>query len=41
LVSALGKSYLRLVTHMDIDDEANERACAILQELLKRAFMAK
>jgi hypothetical protein len=26
---------------MDIDDEATERAFAILQELLKRAFMAK
>jgi threonine aldolase len=41
LVSALGKSYLRLVTHMDITDEANERAGAILQELLERAFVLK
>jgi threonine aldolase len=41
LVSALGKSYLRLVTHMDISDEATERACDILKALLERSLMAK
>ncbi|MBM3656358.1 MAG: low specificity L-threonine aldolase [Actinobacteria bacterium] len=40
-VSALGENYVRLVTHMDISDEANDRACFILQELLNGAFMVE
>jgi threonine aldolase len=39
LVSALGPTYVRLVTHMDVSDLQIEKACEILQNLLKRAFM--
>lgn len=40
-VSALGPTYVRLVTHMDINDNQIQQAAEILQKLLKRAFMAK
>lgn len=40
-ISALGPTYVRLVTHMDVSDTDVERACEILQELLQRAFMSK
>lgn len=39
-VSALGPTYLRLVTHMDVNEKQIYNACEILQRLLKRAFMA-
>lgn len=39
-VSALGPTFVRLVTHMDLDDAQVERAGEILQKLLKRAFMS-
>ena len=40
-ISALGPTFVRLVTHRDINDAHVERAATILQELLDRAFMAK
>ena len=40
-ISALGPTYVRLVTHRDVNDPQIERACSILQELLKSAFVAK
>ena len=40
-VSALGPTFVRLVTHRDINDLQIERACSILQELLQGAFVAK
>jgi threonine aldolase len=40
-LSALGPMYVRLVTHMDINDEDIDRACEILQKLLQSAFVAK
>lgn len=40
-VSALGPTYVRLVTHLDLTSEATTSAMAILRELLKRAFVTK
>lgn len=40
-VSALGPTYIRLVTHLDLTGEATNSAMTILRELLKRAFVAK
>ncbi|MFM7874359.1 MAG: low specificity L-threonine aldolase, partial [Actinomycetota bacterium] len=40
-VSALGPKYVRLVTHLDIDDRGIERAVEVLQRLLKSAFVSK
>ena len=40
LVSALGPSYVRLVTHLDISSSEAQRAGEILGELLQRAFVA-
>jgi threonine aldolase len=34
LVSALGPTFLRLVTHLDVDDEGIERAIAVLKPLV-------
>jgi threonine aldolase len=36
LVSALGPTFLRLVTHLDVDDEGVERALQVLQPLVSR-----
>jgi threonine aldolase len=36
LVSALGPTFLRLVTHLDVDDAAVERAAEVLAPLLRR-----
>ena len=41
LLSALGPNFVRLVTHLDIDDEATEKAGKILVDLLQSAFVAK
>ena len=41
LVSALGPTFVRLVTHMDIDDETAAKSAAILAELLNSVFVAK
>ena len=41
LASALGPKFLRLVTHLDFDDEQLSRVCSILPELLQRSLMAK
>ncbi|HEU5006728.1 MAG TPA: GntG family PLP-dependent aldolase [Jatrophihabitantaceae bacterium] len=35
LVSALGPRFLRLVTHLDVDDEGLERAIAVLRPLVR------
>lgn len=40
-ISALGPTFVRLVTHRDIKDDQIQRAAAILQDLLNRAFVAK
>ncbi len=40
-IGALGPKYVRLVTHMDVDDQGVDRAIAVLKNLLERAFMAK
>ena len=40
-VSALGPKYVRLVTHLDVDDQGIERAVEVLQRLLKSAFVPK
>ena len=40
LISALGPTFVRLVTHRDIDDSQIQHAAEILQDLLKSAFMA-
>jgi threonine aldolase len=40
-IGALGPTFVRLVTHRDINDSQIDRAASILQELLKRAFVAK
>jgi threonine aldolase len=40
-VSALGPKYVRLVTHLDVDDAGIEKASAVLKDLLERAFMSK
>ena len=41
LVSALGPTFVRLVTHMDIDDEMSAKSAAILAALLNSVFVAK
>ena len=40
LASALGPTYLRLVTHMDVTAEDIEKVNQILPELLQRSFVA-
>jgi len=40
LLSALGPRFVRLVTHLDVDDRQTEEASAILTELLQSAFVA-
>lgn len=40
-VGALGPKYVRLVTHLDVDDAGIEKASAVLKDLLERAFMSK
>lgn len=40
-VSALGPTFVRLVTHRDVNDSHIERASEILQGLLERAFVTK
>lgn len=40
-ISALGPTFVRLVTHRDINDSQIERASSILQDLLKNAFVSK
>jgi len=40
LISALGPTFVRLVTHRDVDDLQVQDAAAILQDLLKSAFVA-
>ena len=40
-ISALGPKYVRLVTHLDLDDSGLAKAIEVLQELLKRAFVSK
>jgi threonine aldolase len=37
LVSALGPRFLRLVTHLDVDDDGVERALKVLQPLIRAA----
>lgn len=37
LVSALGPRFLRLVTHLDIDDDATDRAIEVLRPLVRAA----
>jgi threonine aldolase len=37
LVSALGPRLLRLVTHLDVDDDAIDRAIAVLRPLVRRS----
>ena len=36
-VSALGRTMLRAVTHLDVDDDGTDHACAVLAEVLRRA----
>ncbi|NCW34557.1 MAG: low specificity L-threonine aldolase [Actinobacteria bacterium] len=40
-LSALGPTVIRLVTHLDVNQEEIERASSILSELLDRAFVAQ
>jgi threonine aldolase len=40
LSSALGPTYLRLVTHMDVTEQDIAKVNQILPELLQRAFVA-
>ena len=40
-ISALGPKYVRLVTHLDLDDSGVEKAIKVLRALLKRIFVAK
>ena len=40
-ISALGPKYVRLVTHMDVEDEGIQSAIGTLKNLLERAFVAK
>jgi threonine aldolase len=40
-ISALGPTFVRLVTHRDVNDSQIERAASILQDLLNSAFVAK
>ncbi|MCU1659541.1 MAG: Threonine aldolase, partial [Pseudonocardiales bacterium] len=35
LVSALGPRFLRLVTHLDVDDDAVDRAIDVLRPLVR------
>jgi threonine aldolase len=37
LVSALGPRFMRLVTHLDVDDDAIDRAIAVLRPLVRRS----
>jgi threonine aldolase len=41
LSAALGKNFLRLVTHFDVSSEEIAQVNTILPELLQRAFMSK
>ena len=41
LVGALGPTFVRLVTHMDIDNAMSQRASEILSALLNSVFVAK
>lgn len=38
LGSALGPTFLRLVTHLDINDEDTQKVCSVLPKILERAF---
>lgn len=40
-ISALGPTFVRLVTHRDLNDSQTQRGAEILQDLLKRAFVAQ
>lgn len=40
LLSALGPNFVRLVTHLDLDDAATEKAVDVLKELLQSSFVA-
>jgi threonine aldolase len=40
LASALGPKFLRLVTHLDISDEAIDRVNEVLPKLLQRSLVA-
>lgn len=40
-ISALGPKYVRLVTHLDLDDSGLAKAIEVLQALLKRTFVTK
>lgn len=40
-MGALGPTYARMVTHLDIDDSGIDFAAQVLQKLLKRAFVSK
>lgn len=39
-IGALGPKFVRLVTHMDLDDYAIDKAIEVLQKLLKRSLVA-
>lgn len=39
-IGALGPKFVRLVTHMDLDDDAIDKAIEVLQNLLKRSLVA-
>jgi threonine aldolase len=39
-IGALGPKFVRLVTHMDLDDDAIDKAIEVLQKLLKRSLVA-
>jgi threonine aldolase len=39
-IGALGPKFVRLVTHMDLDDYAIDRAIEVLQKLLQRSLVA-
>ena len=41
LIGALGPTFVRLVTHMDIDDEMCAKSASILADLLNSVFVAK
>lgn len=40
LLSALGPNFVRLVTHLDLDDAATEKSADVLKELLQSSFVA-
>jgi len=40
LISALGPTFVRLVTHRDVDDSQVQDAAGIMQDLLKSSFVA-